>query len=199
MDLGYSSSDSDSDEEHKKRKLDEINTKEKTNPKEELISINVSDIFNIDKHTNSKRRKLDDHSKTSNSISIAIQKVLSDTVVSDDEKKEKHQGDIPTDELDKSPNETPKLPTGVKVTEFNMEEFYKQNTKDIEAGELDAERQDKIGNVTFHNEGGRSGLGRLDRVIQFNLNNEERITFQNKEKIAKEKALAKEKLGNGRA
>lgn len=200
MDLGYSSSDSDTDDENAKKRRQDEDAIDGGNKKEEevtSIDIDIRKVFHLDSTEQSKRRKLDDRS---GKISRAISKVLNDKVEIDSTTGD--DGELDGGESESAGKKGVKnklgIPKDAVVAELDMSDFYKHNQEELESGRLNAERQAKIGDIVYHREAGHSNAGRLDRVIQFNLNNEEKIMYQNKERIAKEMAIAREKANAGR-
>ena len=201
MDLGYSSSDSDTDDEGtKKRRYEEdaIDGGENKKENKTKIDIDIDNVFQLARIEQPKRCKIDDRDEK---INRAINKVLNDKI-------EVGSTTVEVSELDnkrisargkgKAGIDKLGVPKDAMVAEFDMTDFYKHNQEELESGRLDAERQAKIGDVIYHRKAGHSNAGRLDQVIQFNLNNEEKIMYQNKERIAKERAIAREKSNAGR-
>ncbi|KAG0681078.1 hypothetical protein C6P40_003379 [Pichia californica] len=208
MDLGYSSSESDTEDENitvKKRDFDDYN-----DDKPEKNDVDISNIFKLNDINDNNNSNNNNTSKRIKSdlqdtrINNAIFKVLNDKLDLKEEKEEEEEEENEINSIT-SPNEENNnsvkksfIPVDANIKELNIDEFYKKNQNDIESGILDANRQDKIGNITFHNSGGSSNIGRLDKVIRFNIINEDKISFQNKERIAKEHAIARDKINQGR-
>lgn len=203
MNLGYSSSsDSDSDETNTEtigfKKANAEKSQEENLHREPVID--VKDIFKISSNKVVKQHRVENREKK---LYHAINKVLNEKVETRSLANDKVKTNKKTDNGNDSGNdngdvERQRIPKDAIVTDLDMNDFYKKNQKEIESGRLNGERQENIGNVVYHRESGHSNAGRLDRVIQFNINNEEKIMFQNKEKIAKEKAIAREKFNAGR-
>lgn len=191
MDLGYSSSDSESAvEAERKRHYDS----------EEIEEIDVVNIFGftgkdnisgkviVDEKQGVKRQKIRDDER----ISSIISSVLADTIEKEGNTAGDDENEDDTENSDDNDDDGG-IPEGAEVKELDMNEFYRKNQDAIDAGELDGSRQGNIGKVVYHHQGGSSNIGRLDGVIRFNLSHEDKIMFQNKEKIRKEKALAVER------
>lgn len=177
MDLGYSSSDSDNDD--------------PSAEKRDYTLLNLDEVFEIKERPTVKRRKCD-------TIDVhAIMEQVKDRIESElTEKEEEEQPEQVegTAVNDDSQSEIPggvsvSVPKGVHMEEFNVDDFYEENRRLHETGQLDALKQDKIGKIELHK--GSGGVGSLKDVINFNLKNEEKIVFQNKERIARERANKK--------
>lgn len=201
MDLGYSSSDSDTDDEGtKKRRYEEdaIDGGDNEEEKKTKINIDVKNVFQLARAWQPKICKVDDRDER---INRAINKVLNDKIdvgSATGEGSELENKSISARGKGKAGIDELRVPKDAMVADFDMTDFYKHNQEELESGRLDAERQAKIGDVVYHRKAGHSNAGRLDQVIQFNLNNEEKIMYQNKERIAKERAIAREKSNAGR-
>jgi hypothetical protein len=187
MDLGYSSSSSDSESEIPSN----VSKRNNSDVNEEL------DVLSIFKFTKPEQLSLNKKRRKVNDIDDVIKKVLHDTHESEETD---NKSEVTNEEIleenhfddDKQLNIPGIIEKVTDIKEFNMNEFYKDNQKAIESGQVDVLKQTNSAKVTLHR--GARGVGNLEDVIKFNLNNETRISYQNKERIAKEKALAKDKI-----
>ncbi|TID30202.1 hypothetical protein CANINC_001209 [Pichia inconspicua] len=166
MDLGYSSSDSDSEDTASRKRNNEL--------------IDISEVFPMKEPGHTKRQKCDP-------IDVhAIMTQIKDKIEvesADDEEDDNYAIDTTDSQLPAG------VPKGVELKEFDVNDFYEENRKLHEKGQLDALKQDKVGKIVLHK--GSGGIGSLKDVINFNIKNEDKIVFQNKERIAREHANKK--------
>ena len=173
MDLGYSS-DSDSE-------VEDHHTEDR---KQEDVSLDVTKVFAF--------QKLGCRVARPDRVDIAdtFRKVLDQRIENSE-----NDEDVPSsDELNLEEEKGQQLdgvPAQGEVAEFDMGKFYKENQEAIESGGFSETQQQNSGKITLHR--GTHGVGRLDDVIRFNINNREKIMYQNSARIAKEKAAAKNK------
>lgn len=191
MDLGYSSSDSESESNHNNSKDNKVLTQKRTldetvNKEDQL---DITGIFDLEKCDDAPRFK---RQHKIESISMAIKKALDDKIEScDDQTQEDLKITAETAVEEEKTTLLSKIPKNAEVQELDMNVFYKNNQESTRAGELDGGKKSNTGKITLHR--GAGGVGSLKDVIRFNLKNEEKITYQNKERIAREKELARNK------
>lgn len=186
MDLGYSSSDSSGEEEAEGR-----------NAEPEVKDLEIGDIFrlkdikptmeeNEEKMQTGKKRIRTD-------LDDIISKVVSDKVILDkrgapsateeDSDRKRVKNDKTSGDNDKER----------EYEEFDINQFYQANRKEIESGHLDDGKIHKSRKVEYYGGGDSTEVGRLANIIKFNMNNSEKITYQNTERIKREKQLKSSK------
>lgn len=177
MDLGYSSSSDESDKE------DAISKLKRNRETEEKID--VQSIFSLSRPDREFKRQKGDN------INDVIKKVLEDAIESesDNDREEICDEEIAVDDLG-----IEGLPSNAEIKDFNMTEFYRSNQKAIETGELNSKKQLNSGKMKLHRVY-NGNIANLQDIMKFNLNNEEKLIYQNNERISKEKANKKEKKG----
>lgn len=196
MDLGYSSSSSSSSlSDYDEIKKEDQYIEDNDSNKEKNNEIDITKIFDLAQPAQKKRKIETSRNQTIDKINETINKIINDKIELDDEIAST-TNNIESEDDQTNDSNSKLIPKDAQIKELNMDEFYLKNKQDIESGELDSNRQDNSGNITFHR-GNSTQIGRLDNVIRFNINNKDKITFQNKEKIAKEHEIAKERFNSG--
>jgi hypothetical protein len=207
MDLGYSSSEAGSDSDSEGKIDKGVKELKNGTPIQEINNDNLIDVTNIFSLKRPLKDSADDNIEESkikrkptrqegDVLRLVLEKDLQQEKQEDQTKEvttreEEHRHDARARSSSRSRSKS-MLPADAEVTEVDMTEFYKDNQRAIKDGHLSSVKQQNLGKVTLHQSGG--DVGRLSSVMQFNLNNEERIEYQNRERIEKEHALKRDKM-----
>jgi hypothetical protein len=208
MDLGYSSSEAESDSDSEGKIDNGVKELKNGTPIREINNddlIEVTNIFSLkrplkdtDDNTEESKIKRKPTRQEGDVLRLVLEKDLQQEKQEDQTKEEttgeeEHRHDAISRSTSRSRSKSRSmLPADAAVTEVDMTEFYKDNQRAIKDGHLSSVKQQNLGKVTLHQSGG--DVGRLSSVMQFNLNNEERIEYQNRERIEKEHALKRDKM-----
>lgn len=209
MDLGYSSSEAESDIDSEGKIDSDVKALKNGTPVREINNddlIEVTNIFSLKRPLNDSTDDNIEESKIKRKptrqeddvLRLVLEKDLQQDKQEDQTKEEttreeEHRHDAISRSRSRSRSKSRSmLPADAAVTEVDMTEFYKDNQRAIKDGHLSSVKQQNLGKVTLHQSGG--DVGRLSSVMQFNLNNEERIEYQNRERIEKEHALKRDKM-----